>query len=89
MPDGAMRKARPKAAAACGTDSSGETRCWTRAKIFVPDQPATKNMTMASEMAVVARPTERLSAADIRMPGWANSSAMGARVNAVPPSAGR
>ena len=30
IPDGAIRKARPNAAAACGTDSSGEIRCCMR-----------------------------------------------------------
>ena len=89
MPDGAIRKASPKATAACGTDSSGDTRCWMRAKMRVADQPAMNSMTVPSEMAVAAKPVPRLIATDIQMPGSARTAAKGARLKEEPPSAGK
>jgi hypothetical protein len=64
-----MRKARPKAAAACGTDRSGEMRCWIREKAGVPAQPATKSITSPSDASVANRPVARLVAADMTRPG--------------------
>lgn len=89
QPDGASRKAMPKAAAACGTDNSGETTCCMAAKARVCDQPATKAITAASASAVVTRPVARLRTMERAMPGTARKSRKGWSENASPPSAGR
>ena len=89
IPDGAIRKASPKAAAACGTDSSGDMRCCSREKAGVPAQPARNSMTMASAAAAVATPAVSDSSAECQMPGWARSWRKGSSVSASPPSAGR
>ncbi|WP_333782916.1 hypothetical protein [Nitratireductor aquibiodomus] len=89
MPEGAMRKASAKALAACGRESSGEIRCWMRAKSRVPPHAAVNSITAVREMAAVTSPVTRLISADMRIAGSANSMAKGASPNSIPPSAGR
>ena len=89
IPDGAIRKASPNAAAACGTDSNGEIRCWMRRNSGVPAKVATKKSTTPSETAVVARPLPRLIIAEDQIPGSSNSWRKWPRLNPTPPSAGR
>ncbi len=71
IPDGAIRKAKPKAAAACGTLSSGETRCCSRPKVSVPDQPARKSATTMTETSAETRPAWRLIRIEEPMAGCA------------------
>ncbi len=88
-PDGAARKTRPNAAAACGTASSGDTRCTTREKSRVPAQPATKRNTTATDSAVAASPVPSASIAPVASPGSAASWRNGSSDSVRPPSAGR
>ncbi|EWH00567.1 hypothetical protein [Halomonas sp. BC04] len=88
-PDGAIRKASPKAAAAWGIDSSGETMRRIQRSSRLPEAPARNSSTTVSEIRVVTRPLEKLTATERARPGWANSSRHGVRLNEVPPSAGK
>jgi len=60
QPEGVIMNANPKAAAAWGTDSSGEMVCCMVRNQFVPDQPATNPATTKSEITVVPSPVQRL-----------------------------
>jgi len=56
QPDGVIKNAKPNAAAACGTDRSGDnslSRIW---KDRVPDHPAVINGTIVKEMDVAIKP---------------------------------
>ena len=74
MPDGAIRKASPKAAAACGTDSSGEIIRRILANPVVPRSLATKAATAPSETSVVISPIATDSTEERQMPGTCASS---------------
>ena len=51
-----MRKARPKAVAAWGTDSKGESRRSSTRNGAVPYQPARISVTMPSDRSVASMP---------------------------------
>ena len=88
-PEGAIRKAMPKAAAACGTDRSGDSNRSNARKDRVPDHPAQTRATMPSDTAVAARPvvTDRRTAAP--RPGQSNRARNGAGDGPSAPAAGR
>ncbi len=88
-PDGAMRKASPKAAAAWGTESRGEMTCCIRANARVPDQAATNANVMASDMAVVAIPVVSDRPMDFGTPGVCQNVSKWVSVRVSPPSAGK
>ena len=88
QPEGAIRNARPKAAAACGTDRSGDSIRSIAPKARVPAQPAQMSTTSDSDSAVAAKPTPRLSAIARGSPGQAASASNAARLGRCPPSAG-
>ena len=52
----APNNARPKAAAACGTASSGDSKCWITAKMRLPSKAATIPSVTPSEISVDTTP---------------------------------
>jgi hypothetical protein len=89
QPDGAIKKARPKAAAACGMDNKGDTKCCIVLKILLRDQPATKSATMLRAIIVVTIAVEKLNQMDCKIPGFAIKALNGSRENVSPPKAGK
>ena len=89
QPDGAIRKARPNAAAACGTDSSGDSIRSNTLNDRVLDQPAVMNTTMASDTLVAMRPDITESRTAAPSPAHPNKFRNGSRDGPVRPAAGK
>jgi len=69
QPEGAMRKAMPKAAAACGTARKGASQWRNLAKDLVPDQPAMMSVAEAREIRAARRPVQNERATERPIPG--------------------
>ena len=76
-------KARPKAAAACGTASSGETSDWMKRNVRVCDQLPTKSATSAVDTAAVTTPAASAIPQDRSRPGWASMTRNGSSDRAL------
>ena len=88
-PDGAIRKASPKAAAACGTDKSGESNRSSARNGRVPDQPAVTSATISKETDVASSPVKSESITARGSPPQAKRSRSGSNDGPVRPAAGK
>ena len=88
QPDGAIRNAMPKAAAACGTASRGESSRRTASKARVPCSDASTSITRPSERKVEARPVTTLRRVASVKPGQATRSRNAASPGSTAPMAG-
>lgn len=83
-----MRKARPKAAAACGTERSGDNIRSMMRNARDPLQAAQIRATSKRDSAVAANPVVMLSVLARVMPGQSNNISNALSVSPSPPSAG-
>ena len=89
-PDGAKRNASANAAAAWGTERSGDRARCMSAKSRVPLHAATKIWTSAKEQKAVTSAVAKLRAAECQRPGIARSERQGGQAKRpFSPSAGR
>ena len=88
QPDGAIRNAMPKAAAACGTASSGESSRRTASKAPVPCSDASTSTTRPSERTAETSPVTTLRRAASMKPGQARRSRNAPKPGRSAPMAG-
>jgi len=88
-PDGAIRKTNPNAAAACGTDKSGDNRRSSTRKARVPDQLAAISATISNDKAVAIRPTHSDRRVAAPSPCQSSNVRKGSSDGPLRPAAGR
>ena len=89
QPEGAIRKASPKAAAACGTDKSGESNFSRNRNARVPDHPPAISATIRTDRPVASSPVVTDSRVAVPIPGVAKRARNGSRDGPSKPATGK